>query len=80
MSKWEKLRAKILADESANISFDEMSHFLQRIGYNLTVRGSHHVFKQAGWPALNLQPKGHNVKPYQLKQIRLALSAKGYEH
>ena len=81
MSKWDKLRERILAGRSdANISFDDASEFLQRLGYKMTVRGSHHVFKQPGWPALNLQPMGHHVKPYQLKQIRLALLAKGYEH
>ena len=79
MSKWDKLIEKILSGKTdANLSFEEVSNLLQRLGYRLTIRGSHHIYKKPEWPALNLQPFGQNVKPYQVKQIRLALIAKGY--
>ena len=79
MSKWEKLREKILSGHSdANIRFDEMCALLQREGYALHISGSHHVFQKPNWPALNLQPRGSHVKPYQVKQVRTAFIEKGH--
>lgn len=79
MSKWDKLIEKILSGEAdANIRFDDISTLLQRLGYRVFVQGSHHIYKQADWPTVNLQPFGAYVKPYQVKQIRIVLIAKGY--
>lgn len=65
MSKWNKLVEKILSGESdANIRFDEVTMLLQRLGYRVTVHGSHHIYKKPDWPTLNLQPFGAYVKPY----------------
>ena len=62
MSKWENLQASLLSNPPpANLRFEEVAAFLQRLGYQLQVRGSHHLFKQPGWPALNLQPLGGYV-------------------
>jgi hypothetical protein len=37
----------------------------------MRVRGSHHIFARDGVAEiLNLQPKGPNSKPYQVKQVR----------
>jgi hypothetical protein len=37
----------------------------------MRVRGSHHIFFKAGVEEiLNLQPRGANSKPYQVKQVR----------
>ncbi len=72
MSKQAKLLEKILSGTAdANIPFDGLCHLLQRLGFQTRVRGSHHVFFCAGVEEiLNLQPRGANAKPYQVKQVR----------
>ena len=48
-----------------------MCQLLQRLGFDERVRGSHHIFtRQDVVEILNLQPKGANAKPYQVKQVR----------
>jgi len=38
---------------------------------NKRVRGSHHIFSKEGIAEiLNIQPKGSEAKPYQVKQVR----------
>lgn len=72
MSKHEKLLLRILrgsADHS--IRFDELCHLLVALGFEERVRGSHHIFSRSGVvEILNLQPKGSEAKPYQVKQVR----------
>ena len=37
----------------------------------MRTKGSHHIFTRDGIPEiLNLQPKGSEAKPYQVKQVR----------
>jgi hypothetical protein len=41
------------------------------LGFDERIRGSHHIFTKDGIEEiLNLQPKGANAKPYQVKQMR----------
>lgn len=48
-----------------------MRSLLQNIGFEMRVRGSHHIFtKDNVEEILNLQPKDNKVKPYQVKQVR----------
>ena len=72
MSKHAKLLQRILLGTAdANIPFDGLCHLLQRLGFQQRVRGSHHIFYRTGVEEiLNLQPKGANSKPYQVKQVR----------
>jgi hypothetical protein len=72
MSKHAKLLEKILLGTAdANIPFDGLCHLLQRLGFQKRVRGSHHIFYRHGVEEiLNLQPRGANSKPYQVKQVR----------
>ena len=59
MSKWDKLRERILAGRSdANISFSDLCNLLIREGWHMHIRGSHHVFEKPGIKPLNLQPIG----------------------
>ena len=49
MSKHAKLLEKILLGAAdANIPFDGLCHLLQRLGFQMRVRGSHHIFSMAG--------------------------------
>ena len=72
MSKYGKLLARILRGTSdANIPFDELRGLLQEIGFDERIRGSHHIFTKEGVEEiLNLQPRGGNANPYQVKQVR----------
>ena len=55
----------------ANISFDGLCQLLRRLGFAERIRGSHHIFTNEGVEEiLNLQPKGRQAKPYQVRQVR----------
>ena len=44
---------------------------LERFGFSLRIRGSHHIFFKEGIEEiLNLQAKGTKAKAYQVKQVR----------
>jgi hypothetical protein len=72
MSKHAKLLGKILAGTAdASIPFAGLCRLLQRLGFQMRVRGSHHIFFRSGVEEiLNLQPRGADSKPYQVKQVR----------
>ena len=72
MSKHAKLLERILLGASdANVPFAGLCHMLQRLGFGMRVRGSHHIFSRPDIAEiLNLQPRGGNAKPYQVKQVR----------
>ena len=72
MSKHAKLLERILLGAAdANISFDGLCRLLQRLSFQMRVRGSHHIFFREGIEEiLNLQPRGANAKSYQVKQVR----------
>jgi hypothetical protein len=72
MSKHAKLLGKLLSGTAdANIPFAGLCHLLQRLSFQMRVRGSHHIFFSSGVEEiLNLQPRGADAKPYQVKQVR----------
>ncbi len=72
MGKHEKLLNRILKGTSdADIFFEGLCNLLQNIGFEMRIRGSHHIFtKNTIEEILNLQPKGAKAKPYQVKQVR----------
>jgi predicted RNA binding protein YcfA (HicA-like mRNA interferase family) len=75
MGKYDKLLLQILRGLSDNnIAFDDLCGLLSQFGFEMRVRGSHHVFRKAGVPELiNLQRAGTQAKAYQVKQIRIAI-------
>ena len=72
MAKFDKLLSHILRGTSdANIPFEDFCHLLRRLGFEERIRGNHHIFTKDGVEEiLNLQPKGRQAKPYQVKQVR----------
>ena len=72
MSKHDKLLEKVLRGASdANIAFDALCALLHHLGFQERTRGSHHIFsKHDIAEIINLQPRGNNAKPYQVKQVR----------
>ena len=72
MGSLDKLILKILSGVSdANIGFDELCNILINLGFDLRIKGSHHVFRKNGVEEkVNLQKDGANAKPYQVRQIK----------
>jgi predicted RNA binding protein YcfA (HicA-like mRNA interferase family) len=72
MSRSNKTLEQILRGTSdANIRFAAMRSLLVHLGFDERIKGSHHIFTKRGVEEiLNLQPKGANCKPYQVKQVR----------
>ncbi len=72
MSKYEKLIFQILRGTSdANIAFTDLINLLKRFGFQMRVKGSHHIFRKAGIEdKINLQQDGNKAKPYQVRQVR----------
>jgi predicted RNA binding protein YcfA (HicA-like mRNA interferase family) len=68
----EKIIQKILAGNAdANIKFSELCKVLQHYGFQLRIKGSHHIFhKEDIEEIVNIQPKDDKAKPYQVKQVR----------
>ena len=75
MGKHDKLLFRILSGLSyANIEFYDLLHLLEYLGFELRVRGSHHVFRKDGvLEKINLQRQGAKAKTYQVKQVREAI-------
>ena len=75
MGKYEKLLTRISHGASdANISFDDLCHLLQRLGFEERTRGSHHVFRKQGIEEMiNLQRSSGKAKPYQVRQVRAVI-------
>ena len=72
MVKYDKLRQQILSGRSdKNINFDDLCNLLISYGFEMRIRGSHHVFRKSGIDEKpNLQRDGNKAKPYQVKQVR----------
>lgn len=72
MGKIDKVIDKILRGTSdRNISFIDLCQVLHHLGFEERIKGSHHIFFKNGLlEIINLQPKGSQAKPYQVKQIR----------
>ncbi len=75
MARYDELLARILrATSDANIPFNQLRHLLRRLGFDERIRGDHYIFTKGGVEEIfNLQPKGHQAKPYQVKQVRAVL-------
>lgn len=72
MGKYDKLLLKILSGTSdANIQFEDLCSFLKHLGFEMRIRGSHHIFRKEGVAEkINLQRDDSIAKPYQVKQVR----------
>lgn len=75
MARADEIRLRILGGGSdANIPFSDLRLLLSSLGFQERVRGSHHIFSRTGVAEiLNLQPRGAQSKPYQVKQVRRVL-------
>ena len=72
MPSHEKLLERILRGTSdANIGFMDLCNLLRRLGFQERIKGSHHIFFRSDVAEiLNIQSRGRQAKPYQVKQVR----------
>ena len=55
----------------ANIGFNDLRVLLGALGFEERIKGSHHIFTREDVEEIvNVQPKGGNAKPYQVRQVR----------
>jgi hypothetical protein len=71
----DKVLERVLSRTSdANIRFDDLCHLLSSLGFEMRVRGGHHIFRKAGVEEkINLQREGSEAKPYQVRQVRAVI-------
>jgi len=68
------LRRLLSGTADAAIRFDELCSLLESLGFEMRVRGSHHLFRKTGvQEMINLQRDGAHAKPYQVKQVRAVI-------
>jgi len=72
MGQYGKLVQRILSGrQDKSILFSETVSLMQRLGFSMRIKGSHHIFSREGIDEIiNLQPDGSKTKVYQVKQIR----------
>ena len=72
MKKYDKLVFQILRGMSdANIAFIDLINLLKHFGFDMRIKGSHHIFRKNGViEKVNLQKEGNKAKPYQVCQVR----------
>ena len=72
MSKFDKLLLKLLSGNADNnFDFKDLISLLNKFGFTIRVKGSHHIFYKEGIDEiLNLQAYNGKAKPYQVKQVR----------
>ena len=72
MRKYDKLIFQILRGMSdANIAFTDLINLLKHLGFDMRIKGSHHIFRKDGiTEKVNLQKEGSKAKSYQVRQVR----------
>lgn len=72
MDRHERLLQTILGGRSdGNVRFADLRTLLFHLGFDERVQGSHHLFhKQGVVELINIQSRGGQAKPYQVRQVR----------
>jgi len=72
MAKAIKTMEKVLSGTAdSNIAFGDLCQLMERLNFDLRIRGDHHIYSRSDVEEiLNLQPRGKQAKPYQVKQVR----------
>jgi predicted RNA binding protein YcfA (HicA-like mRNA interferase family) len=65
------LLRRLAQGELANVRFADAQRLAEALGFELDrVRGSHHIYRHARTgERINLQARGGQAKPYQLRQL-----------
>lgn len=72
-SKWKRLER--LKRNPRNVKLRDLVSLLKAFGFSLErVTGSHHIFTHPKWDGiLNIQDRGGEAKPYQVRQAIKAI-------
>ncbi len=74
MGSSKTLQPVLSGTSDVSIRFDDLRQLLLSLGFEMRVRGSHHIFRKAGIEEkVNLQRDGNEAKPYQVRQVRNVL-------
>ncbi len=76
MSKLEKLIQKILNGQS--VSYEEAEKLLIRLGFDLNIRGSHHIFRKNEYQKNVSIKRRSELLPYQIEDLKEVLKDHGY--
>jgi predicted RNA binding protein YcfA (HicA-like mRNA interferase family) len=76
MSKFEKLAKQIL--EGRSTSYQEAESVLSKLGFDLRIRGSHHVFAKKDYDKNVSLKMRSQLLPYQIRLIQEVLKDHGY--
>ncbi len=81
MDRHQRLRQAIFGGRAdANIRFADLRALLFHLGFSERVRGGHHLYHKAGIPEIiNIQSRGGQAKPYQVRQVRNLILKYGLE-
>ena len=65
------LLTRLAQGELANVRFTDAQRLAEALGFELDrVRGSHHIYRHTAiGERINLQSRGGQAKPYQLRQL-----------
>jgi hypothetical protein len=79
MSRPAKTLERVLSGRNdANTKFADLRALLTHLGFRERIRGDHHIFTREGVEeVLNLQPRGADAKPYQVRQVRNVITTYG---
>ncbi len=74
MGSSKTLQRVLSGTSDVSIRFDDLRQLLLSLGFEMRVRGSHHIFRKAGIEEkVNLQRDGNEARPYQVRQVRNVL-------
>ena len=74
------LRRVLGGTSDASIRFDDLFQLLTNLGFEMRVRGSHHIFGEAGIEEkVKLQHEGSEAKAYQVRQVLKAIEKVKHE-
>lgn len=76
MSKLQKLIEKIL--EGRAVSYEEAEKLLFGLGFEVEVRGSHHVFRKKGYIRNVSIKRRSQLLAYQIRDLKEVLRDHGY--
>ncbi len=76
MSKLQKLIEKVL--QGRNVSYEEAENLLRKLGFELEIRGSHHIFRKKGYHRNVSIKRRTELLPYQIRELKEVLTDYGY--
>lgn len=76
MSKLQKLIEKIL--EGRDVSYKEAETLLLKMGFELDIRGSHHIFRKNGYHRNISLKRRPQLLPYQTEDLKEVLRDHDY--